>query len=292
MEKIKSGIYGLNPLLDGGINKNSTTVIIGPTGAGKTTFATQFLRKGLEQTNPGVFLSLDENKEQIVKEAVEMGWSNIHKYLDEKLLLFIDASGKKFAQFIREDLPDFIQKWEGADARIAIDPLTPVMWAIKDKYEQRELLSFLLKETRRIGTVVCTLEEHGSEPNLSGPEVIIPMYLADCVMHLRYELLGDTEKRAIKIIKCRSSRHSKFLHNYKIIRGLGLMIQQHPLEIKGTRDIPTKLMKEIEKNAKMRPREFEEFKRNLEYLIDDDFTGLKYKDIANSILQELEDKNR
>ena len=292
MEKIKSGIYGLNPLLDGGINKNSTTVIIGPTGAGKTTFATQFLRKGLEQTNPGVFISLDENKEQIVKEAVEMGWSNIHKYLDEKLLLFIDASGKKFAQFIREDLPDFIQKWEGADARIAIDPLTPVMWAIKDKYEQRELLSFLLKETRRIGTVVCTLEEHGSEPNLSGPEVIIPMYLADCVMHLRYELLGDTEKRAIKIIKCRSSRHSKFLHNYKIIRGLGLMIQQHPLEIKGTRDIPTKLMKEIEKNAKMRPREFEEFKRNLEYLIDDDFTGLKYKDIANSILQELEDKNR
>ncbi|MCK5562223.1 MAG: circadian clock protein KaiC, partial [Thermoplasmata archaeon] len=215
MEKIKSGIYGLNPLLDGGINRNSTTVLIGPSGAGKTTFATQFLRKGLDQLNPGVYISLDQNKEQIVKEAVEMGWSNIYKYLDEKLLLFIDASGKKFAQFIREDLPDFIQKWEGADARIAIDPLTPVMWAIKDKYEQRELLSFLLKETRRIGTVVCTLEEHGSEPNLSGPEVIIPMYLADCVMHLRYDVLGDAESRAIKIIKCRSSRHSKYLHNYK-----------------------------------------------------------------------------
>jgi KaiC/GvpD/RAD55 family RecA-like ATPase len=289
MEKIKSGIYGLNPLLDGGINKNSTTVIIGPSGAGKTTFATQFLRKGLSQMNPGVFISLDENKEQIVKEAVEMGWSNIHKYLDEKLLLFIDASGKKFAQFIREDLPDFIQKWEGANARIIIDPLTPVMWAIKDKYEQRELLSFLLKETRRIGTVVCTLEEHGSEPNLSGPEVIIPMYLADCVMHLRYELLGEIEKRSIKIIKCRSSRHSKFLHNYKIIRGLGLMIEKHPLEYKRTKEIPTKLVKEIEKAAKLRPRELEEFKKNLEYLIDDDFGTLKYKDIANSILQELGD---
>jgi len=147
MNKIKSGIYGLNPLLDGGFNKNSTTVIIGPSGAGKTTFATQFLRKGLELTNPGVFISLDENREQIIKEAVEMGWSNIHHYLDEKLLLFIDASGRKFAQFIREDLPDFIQKWEGADARIVIDPLTPVMWAVRDKYEQRELLSFLLKET-------------------------------------------------------------------------------------------------------------------------------------------------
>jgi KaiC/GvpD/RAD55 family RecA-like ATPase len=289
MKKIKSGIYGLNPLLDGGINTNSTTVIIGPAGAGKTTFATQFLRKGLEQHKPGVFISLDENKEQIIKEAVEMGWNNIYHYLDQKLLLFIDASGKKFTQFIREDLPDFIQKWEGADARIVIDPLTPVMWAVKDKYEQRELLSFLLKETRRIGTVVCTLEEHGSETNLAGPEVIIPMYLADCVLHLRYLILEDNEKRALKIIKCRSSRHSKFYHDYKIIRGLGLMIQKAPLDIKGTKEIPKKLMKEIKKSGKLRPREAQEFIKNLDYLIDDDFGGLHYKEIANNILNEIED---
>ena len=289
MNKIKSGIYGLNPLLDGGFNKNSTTVIIGPSGAGKTTFATQFLRKGLELANPGVFISLDENREQIIKEAVEMGWSNIHHYLDEKLLLFIDASGRKFAQFIREDLPDFIQKWEGADARIVIDPLTPVMWAVRDKYEQRELLSFLLKESRRIGTVVCTLEEHGSAPTLSGPEVIIPMYLADCVIHLRYEILENVEKRALKIVKSRSSRHSKFLHNYKIIRGLGLMIQKHPLEVKGTKEIPARLKKDLEKKLNLPRREYEEFFKNLDYLIDDDFEGLKYKEVANNIIQELED---
>ncbi len=289
MEKIKSGIFGLNPLLDGGINKNSTTVVIGPTGAGKTTFATQFLRKGLEQKDPGVYISLDENREQIIKEAEEMGWSNIHKYLDERLLLFIDASGKKFTQFIREDLPDFIQKWEGANSRIVIDPLTPVMWAIKDKYEQRELLSFLLKETRRIGTVVCTLEEHGSESNLSSQELMIPMYLADSVIHLRYSFLEDTEKRTLKVIKCRSSRHSKFLHNYKIIRGLGLMIQHAPLDIKGTKTIPKKLIKEIEKSSKLRPREYKEIIKNLDELIDDDFNGLDYKEVVHNILQELDD---
>lgn len=287
MEKIKSGIYGLNPLMDGGINKNSTSVIIGPTGAGKTTFATQFLRKGLDLQHPGVFISLDENKEQIINEAIEMGWSNIEDFVEKKLLLFIDASGRKFTQFIREDLPDFIQKWEGANARIVIDPLTPVLWAIKDKYEQRELLSFLLKETRRIGTVVCTLEEHGSEPNLGGPEVIIPMYLADCVIHLRYLIMEDIEKRALKIIKCRSSRHSKFLHNYKIIRGLGIMIQKHPLEIKGTKEIPNKLKKDIKKKIKMRPRETQEFIKNLDYLIDDDFTGLNYKEVIDNILKEF-----
>ena len=48
MQKIPSGVYGLNALLDGGINEHATTVVIGSPGAGKTTFATQFLRRGLE----------------------------------------------------------------------------------------------------------------------------------------------------------------------------------------------------------------------------------------------------
>jgi len=49
MEKVKTGIFGLNPLLDGGFNKNSVTVVVGAPGAGKTTFVNQFLRKGLEE---------------------------------------------------------------------------------------------------------------------------------------------------------------------------------------------------------------------------------------------------
>ena len=77
MRKIRSGILGLNPLIDGGINENSTTVVIGASGAGKTTFATQFIRMGLEQGQEGIFVSLDENKEQIIREAVEMGWSEV-----------------------------------------------------------------------------------------------------------------------------------------------------------------------------------------------------------------------
>jgi hypothetical protein len=101
--------------------------------------------------------------------------------------------------------------------------------------------------------------------------------------------MGETEKRALKIIKCRSSRHSKFLHNYKIIRGLGLMIQQHPLEIKGTKDIPNKLKKVLKEKAKLRPREYDQFEKNLEYLIDDDFAGMDYSEVENLIIQELSD---
>ena len=159
MKKITSGIYGLNPLLDGGINVNSTTVVIGASGAGKTTFATQYLRRGLEEGQEGIFVSLDENKEQIIREAVEMGWPEIVDYLQDELLVFIDASGKDFSEFIQKELPGFVQEWKGADSRIVVDPLTPVMWAIQDRYMQRDILGFMLKETRKVGTVLmlrCT----------------------------------------------------------------------------------------------------------------------------------------
>ena len=200
MKKIKSGIYGLNPVLDGGINENSTTVVIGCAGAGKTTFATQFIRRGLESGQEGIFVSLDENKGQIIREAVEMGWPDILEYLDDELLVFIDASAEQFSNFIRKELPSFVDEWGGTKSRIVIDPLTPVIWATPDKYMQRELISFLFKELRRVGTVVSTLEEHGTG-DLSGPETVIPMYMADSVVHLQYSSEGDKVTKKLKVVK-------------------------------------------------------------------------------------------
>ncbi|MGB9636449.1 MAG: RAD55 family ATPase [Thermoplasmata archaeon] len=245
MRKIKSGVPGLDEILDGGLNEFSTTVVIGCAGAGKTTFALQFVKKGLETGSEAIFITLDENKEQIIKEAVAMGWGEILDYLDEEKLVFIDASGKEFTNFIRKELPDFVATWKGAGARIAIDPLTPVIWVTKELYEQRELLSFLMKETRKIGTVLCTLEEHGPGGNLTGSETVLPMYLADCVIHLRYRPLEVKPYRTLKVIKYRSSRHSENAHHYRFIRNIGLVVLRNSEEIFPGTKIPEKLKIEI-----------------------------------------------
>jgi hypothetical protein len=140
--------------------------------------------------------------------------------------VFVDAGGKQFSNFIRRELADFVREWEGHAARIVIDPLTPVLWSVKEKYEQRELVSFLLRQTRRIGTVLCTLEEHGVVGELSAPELIIPMYLADNVIHLRYASHEHPEQRELKIIKCRNSKHSRSWHPYGIVKGAGLYVRR------------------------------------------------------------------
>ena len=236
MKKIKSGVYGLNRLMDGGINQNTITAVIGSSGAGKTTFATYFLKRGLEQGEDAIFITLDEEPKQIIKEVIQMGWDTIEDHIDDGSMVFVDAGGKQFSDFIKTELAGFVEEWKGYNARIVIDPLTPVMWSVQHRYEQRDVVSFLLRETRKIGTVVCTLEEHGIMGDLSGPDLVIPMYLADNVIHLRYKSHESPERRDLKIIKCRSSRHSNFWHPYKIVKGSGLIIQEANL----AREIPSK----------------------------------------------------
>jgi len=238
MKKIKSGVYGLNRLMDGGINSNTITAVIGSSGAGKTTFATYFLKRGLEQGEDAIFITLDEEPKQIIKEVIQMGWDNIEDYIDEGAMVFVDAGGKQFSDFIKTELAGFVEEWKGYNARIVIDPLTPVLWSVTHRYEQRDIVSFLLRETRKIGTVVSTLEEHSVMGDLSGPDLVIPMYLADNVIHLRYKSHESPERRDLKIIKCRSSRHSNFWHPYKIVKGSGIIIQEAAL----SEDVPSNVV--------------------------------------------------
>ncbi len=284
VKKVKSGIIGLDPLLDGGLNENSSTVIIGSTGAGKTTFATQFIRRGLLDGSECIFISLDENKEQIIRDAVDMGWEDILYFIQEEKLVFVDASGKEFGAFIKKELPDFVASWSGSNTRVAIDPLTPVIWANPARYSQRELLAFMLKELRKVGTLVATLEEHGP-PELTAPETVIPMYLADSVIHLKYRT-GDTMSRMLKVVKMRGSRHSENYHRYRIIPGLGMVVFRDRNLRKNTRVRVNKLSELLKSRLeKASPITMSRVNKMLKNMEDGDLEGVDLEELADSIVE-------
>jgi KaiC/GvpD/RAD55 family RecA-like ATPase len=294
MDKIKTGLIGLNPLLDGGINKNSITVVIGAAGSGKTTFATQFLRRGLEIGNDGLFISLDENKEQLITEAREMGWYNINDYIEAESLIFIDANGKNFSEFVREELPNFVAKWEGSKTRIVIDPLTPIIWANEDRYTQRELLMLLFKEIKKIGTSVCTLEEHGITGDLTGSETFIPMYLSDSIVHLRFVRNNSFIQRQMEILKCRNSKHSNRFHFFKIIKGFGIVIEGNGVSKgkveKTTKNIPKILEADLGDRLKGIPKAAKErIHQSLARLDDKDFENIDLTYLIERILEDYSD---
>ncbi|MCD6275269.1 MAG: circadian clock protein KaiC [Thermoplasmata archaeon] len=286
VNKIKTGILGLDPLLEGGLNERSSTVVIGSAGAGKTTFAHQFIRRGLLEGQEGLFISLDENKEQIIRDALNMGWDDILYYIEEEKLIFIDASGKEFQVFIKRELPDFVSKWEGANIRIAIDPLTPVIWATPSRYQQRELLGFMLKELKKIGTIVATLEEHGP-PNLSAPETGIPMYLADTVIHLKYRI-GEDYSRELHVVKMRGSRHSERMHRYKIVKGLGIIVTDRGYKRKSSKENVEVLKKKVmERMKKASPLSISRIEKILNELEDEDIEDINIDELAEIIAEEF-----
>ncbi len=239
MKKLKTGILGLDSLLDGGFNEHSATIVVGSAGTGKTTMALQFLRKGLETGSDAIYITLEEPRAQIIEEARSMGWDDIEKYVEQGSLVFLEAGGKDMADFIKEELPQFVGEWEGSHARIAIDPLTPVIWAYENKYEQRSLISDLFKQAKRVGTVLSTVEEHGTTGEMTGGETIIPMYLADTVVHLNVLGMGELQ-RQIKITKSRQSWHSEGGHPYRFVLGIGFVVDTSAADGKKTAKLDIK----------------------------------------------------
>ena len=111
--------------------------------------------------------------------------------------MFLEAGGKDLADFIKEELPRLRQA-NGKARRHASSSTRsrPVIWAHDNKYEQRSLISELFKQTKRVGTVFSTVEEHGTTGEMTGSETIIPMYLADTVVHLNVQGMGELQRRS------------------------------------------------------------------------------------------------
>ncbi len=84
MERINSGIIGLDELIEGGFVKGSSILIVGAPGAGKTIFGLQFLLAGLKNGENGIYFTLEERKEDLLKDVERFGWNKIFEDYEKK----------------------------------------------------------------------------------------------------------------------------------------------------------------------------------------------------------------
>jgi hypothetical protein len=120
------------------------------------------------------------------------------------------------------------------------------------------------------------------------------MYLADNVIHLRYKSHESPERRDMKIIKCRSSRHSRYWHPYKIVKGSGIIIQEAPLADEAkvqVVDLRPRLAKAIstlpeDKKKLITPRISQSINRTVQMLSREDIGSLDPDYIIHQILSE------
>ncbi|MDB6040000.1 MAG: circadian clock protein KaiC, partial [Verrucomicrobiales bacterium] len=75
LEKISSGISGLDEITGGGLPKGRPTLVCGNAGCGKTLMAMEFLVRGaVEHKDPGVFMSFEENEEELTRNVASLGF--------------------------------------------------------------------------------------------------------------------------------------------------------------------------------------------------------------------------
>src|SRR5438876_3786641 len=201
VQKVSSGIPGLDDLIEGGFWPKSTVVILGSSGTGKSTFAIQFLMEGIEQGEQALYVTLEEPPEQIMREADLMGF-DMRKYY-EKSLFFIHLKGRNFKKMIEEQLPQLVKARADYNiaTRVVIDPMTPVIWATAEKLEQRELIGKLFYTLKELGVVLCTVEEHAKPGETIGEDVLLPIYLSDGAIHLEYYPIGGASITAKACIR-------------------------------------------------------------------------------------------
>ncbi|RLE68744.1 MAG: KaiC domain-containing protein, partial [Thermoprotei archaeon] len=90
MERVKSGIPGLDEILYGGIPRRNIVLLSGGPGTGKTIFGQQYVYYGLTQGESGIIVALEEHPVQIRINMRQFGW-DVRRYEDRGLFAIVDA---------------------------------------------------------------------------------------------------------------------------------------------------------------------------------------------------------
>jgi KaiC/GvpD/RAD55 family RecA-like ATPase len=222
MERTKSGVPGFDEIIGGGFPKGTCCLITGTAGSGKTTFAVQFLYKGvIDNGENGVYVSLEERPKDLRREMLNFGW-DLKKMEDQKTLAIIDIcsareSIKTTEQYSLRNMGArlnisalsahiFEVCKEVKAKRIVIDSIPSLQLRLRDESEVRRatsLLSNLLLEMERTSLLITEIADSHEFSRYGFEE-----YVTRGVVVMRLIPQYGELKRTVQVMKMRGTCHS------------------------------------------------------------------------------------
>lgn len=233
MMRIKTGIIGFDTIIGGGFRPNTVNVIVGASGTGKTIFSLQFLLKGIESGEKGIYVSFDMDAKSIMILAESLGWEELVKAMENETLL-VTRSHADSISYLNEDVIGYIESNSDGKTRIVIDSFTPLISSLD--FSVRKDINWFFDQLRASGTSIVTVEEPFTS-TLSRPDVALPIFLADSAIYLKNIGYGEAFSRTIQIIKHRASWHAEGVYPYRILPGLGIVVESDIEKIRIPEDI-------------------------------------------------------
>jgi circadian clock protein KaiC len=212
--RITSGIPAVDALLGGGIDRGTSTLIMGPAGSGKSALATQYAVAAAQRGENVCMFLFDESRTTMLLRSESIGMP-VGSLVDSGQIAIqqidpAEVPPGEFVQLVREQV-------EKRDIGVlVIDSLNGYVNAMPEErfltIHMHELLTYLGQ--RGVATLLV-VAQHG----VVGQNMMTPVdvsYLADCVILMRYFELAGELRKAISVVKKRSGAHEKAIRPFAI----------------------------------------------------------------------------
>ena len=134
MGRVKTGISGLDELIEGGFPENSVTLISGAPGTGKSILCLQFVYYGAKNDEPGLYITFEQSEKELMRSAKKVGL-NLEPLIEEKKLKIMYINLGSFEQSLVDvdDLMNTIKDEvnEIKAKRLVIDSITDMIITFK-----------------------------------------------------------------------------------------------------------------------------------------------------------------
>ncbi len=214
MQRLKTGISGLDEMLMGGMPKNKHVAISGGPGCGKSSFGFEFLYRGAHQGENGLFITLEESESEMKENMAStfVKFADIDQLMKDKKLQIVKPDKLEL-----EATAELLEEQISANSvkRVVIDSATTIKMSFNNELDYRQTLLEFFSLLRNLDcTVMMTVETN----KVRKEELVfdIEHFVMDGIINLYNLEQGDRRVRALEIFKMRGTDHSRELVPFKV----------------------------------------------------------------------------
>ena len=215
MDRVQTGIKGLDEMLGGGLLRDTANLVEGAPGTGKTTLGMQFIHNGIQAGEPGLIITFEEFPQQYYHDAAAFGWDFVA--LEKQGLLKVVMTSPEASRLDIESVDGMLERHisQMGARRVVVDSISQFSRLTQDPVELRSLEFGFINALKRHGLTSLLTRE---SPVLLGEDTEDSQisFVVDSYTILRYVEIESAIRKALLILKMRGSDHAKDIRQYEI----------------------------------------------------------------------------
>jgi circadian clock protein KaiC len=211
---VSSGIAALDALWGGGLRRGSSTLLLGPAGAGKSSVAATYAAAAAKGGDTAVIYTFEESIASVLYRADQIGCSASSLFAQKRLIIEqIAPSEKSIGEFVH-GIRHRVEK-ENISV-LVIDSLNGFLTAMGEDFIASQLHDLLGYLSSRGVTCILILAQAGIVGAFMPTQVDVS-YLADNVMLFRYFEAAGKVRKAVSVVKMRGGMHENHIRELRFV---------------------------------------------------------------------------